>query len=273
MAEPSPDAGPKVLREARDARGVVTLTFDRPEVRNAFDPALMRAITDVARRLADDPTCRVVVLTGAGTVFSSGADLTWMSAMVDYDLATNRADSQVFEDMLRSVHDLPVPVVARVNGHALGGASGLLGCVDVAIAVRDATFGFTEARIGIAPAMISAYVQPRIGTTNARRLFLTGERFDAERALAIGLVGEVVEAEALDAAVERLVGELLAGGPHAQRAIKPLIAAVAAAGGPDDTVEHRIELISRLRVSDEGQEGMRAFFERRPPAWAPRDAG
>lgn len=267
------DEGRPALREERDDRDVVTLTFDRPEVRNAFDPALMTAITRAAERLGSDDRVRAVVLTGAGSAFSAGADLTWMSSMLDNSFEENLADSRRFEAMLRAVHDLPVPVLARVNGHALGGAAGLLGCVDIAVAVRGARFGFTEARLGLAPAMISAYVQPRIGLANARRYLLTGERFDSDRAFHLGLVHEVCDPEELDQVLAGVLAEVLAAGPAAQRAIKPLIAAIDAADDLDATLDHRIELISRLRVSPEGQEGMTSFFERRAPSWVPDPDG
>jgi methylglutaconyl-CoA hydratase len=255
------------LRQQRDRRGVVTLTLDRPEVRNAFDADLMQAITDAVTALAGDETVRALVLTGAGKAFSAGADLNWMSAMVDYSFDENVADSRRFERMLRAVHDFPAPTLARVNGHALGGAAGLLGCVDIAVAVRGAWFGFTEARLGLVPAMISAYVQPRIGVGNARRYFLTGERFDADRAFHLGLVHEVCDPEQLDATVERVLTEVLAAGPQAQREVKRLIAAIDAAEDLDASERLRVELISRVRVGDEGQEGMRAFFDKRPPGW------
>jgi methylglutaconyl-CoA hydratase len=255
------------LRQDRDERGVVTLTLDRPEVRNAFDAGLMQAITDAVMALAEDDTVRALVITGAGDAFSAGADLTWMSAMVDYSFDENVADSRRFEGMLRAVHDFPAPTIARVNGHALGGAAGLLGCVDIAVAVRGAWFGFTEARLGIVPAMISAYVQPRIGVGNARRYFLTGERFDTDRAFHLGLVHEVCEREDLDDTLELVLAEVLAAGPRAQREIKRLIAAIDAAPDLDATEQLRVELISRVRVGDEGQEGMRAFFDKRPASW------
>jgi methylglutaconyl-CoA hydratase len=255
------------LRQDRDDRAVVTLTLDRPEVRNAFNADLMAAITDTVTQLAEDPTVRALVLTGAGDAFSAGADLTWMSAMADYSFEENVADSRRFEAMLRAVHDFPAPTIARVNGHALGGAAGLLGCVDIAVAVRGAWFGFTEARLGIVPAMISAYVQPRIGIGNARRYFLTGERFDTDRAFHLGLVHEVCEPVDLDATLDRILDEVLAAGPRAQREIKGLIAAIDAAPDLDASEQLRVELISRMRVSDEGQEGMRAFFDKRRPAW------
>jgi methylglutaconyl-CoA hydratase len=255
------------LRQERDRRGVVTLTLDRPEVLNAFDAGLMQAITDVVTALADDETVRALVLTGAGKAFSAGADLNWMSAMVEYTFDENVADSRRFEGMLRAVHEFPAPTIARVNGHALGGAAGLLGCVDIAVAARGAWFGFTETRVGIVPAMISAYVQPRIGVGNARRYFLTGERFDTDRAFHLGLVHEVCDPEELDATVERVLTEVLAAGPQAQREVKRLIAAIEAADDLDASERLRVELISRVRVGDEGQEGMRAFFDKRPPSW------
>jgi methylglutaconyl-CoA hydratase len=255
------------LRLERDRRGVATLTLDRPHVRNAFDAGLMQAITDRVGDLARDDTVRALVVTGAGSVFSAGADLNWMSAMAAYTFEENVADSRRFEGMLRAVHDFPAPTLARVNGHALGGAAGLLGCVDIAVAVRGARFGFTEARLGLVPAMISAYVQPRIGVGNARRYFLTGERFDADRAFHLGLVHEVCEPDDLDATVDRVLTEVLAAGPQAQRDVKRLIAAIDAAEDLDASERLRVELISRVRVGDEGQEGMRAFFDKRPPRW------
>jgi methylglutaconyl-CoA hydratase len=261
------DVSDTQLRTERDDRGVVTLTMDRPEVRNAFSAELMTAITDAVTDLADDGSVRALVLTGAGSAFSAGADIEWMRAMVGHSFEDNVADSRHFEAMLRAVDAFPAPTVARVNGHALGGAAGLLGCVDIAVAVRGASFGFTEVRLGLVPAMISAYVQPRIGVGNARRYFLTGERFDADRAWQLGLVHEVCDPEELDTTVDRILGEVLAAGPSAQRETKRLIAAVAAAGAPQDTERLRVELISRMRVADEGQEGLRAFLEKRAAAW------
>jgi methylglutaconyl-CoA hydratase len=255
------------LRLDRDDRGVVTLTLDRPAARNAFDADLMRAITEAVTDLAGDDGLRALVITGAGDAFSAGADLGWMSAMAGYSFDENVADSRRFERMLRAVHDFPAPTVARVNGHALGGAAGLLGCVDIAVAVRGAWLGFTEVRVGIVPAMISAYVQPRIGLANARRYFLTGERFDADRAFHLGLVHEVCDPDDLDAVTDRVLDEVLAAGPQAQREVKRLIAAIDAAEDLDASEQVRVESISRMRVSEEGQEGMRAFFERRPAAW------
>lgn len=254
----------------RDERGVVTLTLNRPEVRNAFGPELMDALRGSFDGLRDDPTVRCVVLTGAGTAFSAGADLNWMRSMAGYDYDDNVADSRRLHALFRSVDTFPRPVVARVNGPAVGGAVGLVACADVAVAARDAKLGFTEVRLGLAPAVVSTYVQPKIGVGAARRYFLTGERFDAERAAALGLVHEVCDPEQLDAAVAHVVEALLAAGPQAQAEVKALVRHVEAAlPDADRAAEHTVHSIARLRVSAEGQEGMAAFFARRSPGWVP----
>jgi methylglutaconyl-CoA hydratase len=261
----------EVLRRDRDERGVLTLTIDRPAVRNAFDGELQEELTDAFSTVDED--VRVVVVTGAGSVFSAGADLTWMRSAVDATFEENVASSRRFEAMLAAVDTCPAPVIARVNGHCLAGALGLVTCADVAVAVRGSLFGFSETRLGLAPAMISHYAVRRTGIGAARRYLLTGERFDADRALALGLLVDVVEDEtALDAAVDGLIGALLAAAPGAVRDTKRLLATIAATPDPADTVDARVELISRRRVSDEGQAGMAAFFERQPPPWVPGDA-
>jgi methylglutaconyl-CoA hydratase len=261
----------QLLRTDRDARGVVTLTLDRPEARNAFSAQLMTEITDAVTDLAGDETLRALVITGSGTAFSAGADLGWMSSLVENTFEENVEDSKRFEGMLRAVHDFPAPTLARVNGHALGGAAGLLGCVDIAVAVRGAWIGFSEVRLGLVPAMISSYAQRRIGESGARRYFLTGERFDADRAYDLGLVHEVCEPDELDGVVDGILRQLLAAGPEAQRATKQLIAANAAASTLDETEQTRLEAIARARVSEEGQQGMRAFFDKTAPPWVPTD--
>jgi methylglutaconyl-CoA hydratase len=256
-----------VLRTDRDDRGVLTLTIDRPEVKNAFDGDLQEALTAAFTAVDDD--VRVVVVTGAGTVFSAGADLNWMRSAVDATFEENVASSRRFEAMLAAVDACPAPVVARVNGHCLAGALGLVTCADVAIAVRGSLFGFSETRLGLAPAMISHYAVRRTGIGAARRYLLTGERFDADRALALGLLVDVVDdQDQLDAAIGDLVDGFLAAAPGAVRDTKRLLATIAATPDPTDTVDARVELISRRRVSDEGQAGMAAFFDRQPPPWA-----
>jgi methylglutaconyl-CoA hydratase len=259
---------PEVLRTERDERGVLTLTIDRPEVRNAFDDELQEALTGAFSSVADD--VRVVVITGAGSVFSAGADLHWMRSAVDATFEQNVASSRRFEAMLAAVDTCPAPVVARVNGHALAGALGLVTCADVAVAVRGSLFGFSETRLGLAPAMISHYAARRTGIGAARRYLLTGERFDADRARELGLLVDVVEDEAsLDEAVGHLVDAFLAAAPGAVRDTKRLLAEIAATPDPAATVDARVELISRRRTSAEGQAGMAAFFDRQPPPWVP----
>jgi methylglutaconyl-CoA hydratase len=256
-----------VLRHDRDERGVLTLTIDRPQVKNAFDGELQEALTDAFSDVGED--VRVVVVTGAGDVFSAGADLTWMRSAVDASFDDNVASSRRFEAMLAAVDGCPAPVVARVNGHCLAGALGLVTCADVAVAVRGSLFGFSETRLGLAPAMISHYAVRRTGIGAARRYLLTGERFDADRARDLGLVVEVVDdQQQLDAAIEALVDAFLVAAPGAVRDTKRLLATIAATPDPADTVDARVELISRRRVSDEGQAGMAAFFDRQPPPWA-----
>ncbi len=258
-----------VLLTERDDRGVVTLTLARPETRNAMSPELMTAIGDTLADLADDPDVRVVVLTGAGDVFSAGGDLQWMRQGLDKDRAEHEADSARLAEVFRVVDEFPAPVVGRMNGHAIAGGTGLMCACDVVVAVEGAKMGFTEVRLGIAPATISRIVLPKIGPSAARRWFLTGELFDTSVARDIGLVHEVVSRDQLDTRVEEVVSSLLRGAPAAQRRTKALIRTVLA--DPVDADRHTIPLIAELRVSEEGQEGMAAFFARRPAAWVPTD--
>lgn len=258
---------PAILIVERDPRGVVTLTMNRPQVRNAFNAALIAELVDTVTALRDDPAVRVVVLTGAGEVFSAGADLTWMGSMQAWSREDNVDDAGRMDLLLRTLQELSKPVIARVNGHALGGGSGLVSTADIAIAVDSARFGFTEVLVGIAPAVISPYVVRKVGRSFARAVFVTGERFGADRALAAGLVHEVVTADDLDAAVERAVGRCLLGGPQGIAAAKRLVED--ALRPLDEAAADTVEVIATLRVSEEGQEGMGAFLQRRPPAWAP----
>lgn len=255
------------IRSEVDARGVATITMDRSEVRNAFDDALIADLTAAAGRVAADNAVRVVVLTGAGEVFSAGADLNWMRRMRDYSFEENVADSERMDAMFRAFYDLPKPLVGRINGHALGGGTGLVAVCDLAIATDAATFGFTETRLGLAPAVISPYVVRKVGRSFARAMFVTGERFGAARALAAGLVHEVVPADGLDAAVQRAVDRCLLAGPRAAAAAKRL--PDIALEPLEDAAHQTVRLIAELRVGDEGQAGMGAFFERVPAPWSP----
>jgi methylglutaconyl-CoA hydratase len=254
----------------RDDRGVTTVTMNRPDVRNAFDDRLLDELADAVDGLTRDDTVRVVVLTGAGSSFSAGADLEWMRAMKDNTFEENVADTSRVNVMLRALWDLPKPVIGRINGHAMGGGTGLVAVCDVAIAADDALFGFTEVGLGLAPAVISPYVVRKIGPSAARALFVTGERFDAERARADGLVHQVVPPDRLDEAVEEAVARCLRAGPEAIGAAKSLVDL--AMRSLDQATAETPAIIARLRVGDEGQEGMQAFFDRRAPAWAPGEA-
>ena len=249
----------------RDDRGVVTVTLNRPEVRNAMSPALMTSLHDALTDLATDDTVRVLVLTGAGDTFSAGGDLNWMRQGMDKDQAAHRADSARLAETFRVIDTVPAPVVGRMTGHALAGGTGMICACDIVVAVEGARMGFTEVRLGIAPATISRIVVPRIGAAAARRWFLTGELFDAEVGAELGLVHEVVAREELDDAVAAVVAALLEGAPGAQRATKRLVPQVAA--DPAGTAALTVDLIARLRVSPEGQEGMAAFLEKREPKW------
>jgi methylglutaconyl-CoA hydratase len=242
------------LEVERDG-AVLRVTMARPDRRNAFDAAL---IDELARAFADVGDVRAVVLAGEGKSFSAGADVEWMRSSVDLSYEENVADALRLRAMLDAIDGCPAPVVARVQGHALGGGCGLVACCDIVVAEPGAQFAFSEVKLGIVPAVISPFALAKIGPGAARRFFVTGERFTADVALRIGLVHEV--AGDLDAAVERLVAELLTAGPDAARAAKQLARAPLAA---DETAER----IAARRTSAEGQEGLRAFLEKRPPRW------
>lgn len=234
---------------------VLRVTLARPDRRNAFDAAL---IAELAEAFADVGDARAVLLAGEGPSFSAGADVEWMRSSVELSYDENVEDALRLRRALEAIDSCPAPVVARVQGHALGGGCGLVACADVAIAAPDAVFAFSEVKLGIVPAVISPFALAKIGPSAARRYFVTGERFDAETALQIGLVHEV--AADLDAAVERVLGELRSAGPEATRAAKRLVLE-----RPDGLETAR--RIAELRTSEEGQEGLRAFLERREPGW------
>jgi methylglutaconyl-CoA hydratase len=237
------------LRVERDG-DVLRVTLARPERRNAFDAAL---IADLTAAFADIGDARAVVLAGEGEAFCAGADIDWQRSAIDLTFEENVEDALRLYKMCEAIDRCPAPVVARVQGYALGGGSGLAACADVAVAATDATFGFTEVKLGIVPAVISPFVLPKIGQ-HARRYFLTGERFDAQTALRIGLVHEVTEE--LDTTVQGIVDELLSSGPNAVREAKQLIREQ-----PDGY--ETANIAARMRTSEEGQERLRAFLERR----------
>jgi methylglutaconyl-CoA hydratase len=243
------------------------ISLNRPDVRNAFDEQVIDAISACAASAADDPSVRVVVLSGTGKAFCAGADLAWLSKAVAYSQVENLADAEDFALMLERIDCLPMPVIGRVHGAALGGGVGLAAVCDIVVAADDTTFGLTEVKLGILPAVISPYVLRKIGVSAARELFLTGKRFDAVRARELGLVHEVVPEPDLDAAVERRIADLLTSGPSAVAAAKALIRDVAGES-PKDVIGLTTSRIAAQRVSAEGQEGMRAFLQKRKPDWA-----
>ena len=250
---------------------VVRVTLDRPDVHNAFNASLIAELQRIFAGLArEGPTeLRAVVLAGAGPSFCAGADVDWMRAALQLDVEANEHDAMAMADMLEAIDTCPVPVIARVHGPALGGGAGLCAVADLVVAEAGAKFGFTETRLGILPAVISPFVIARIGETHARALFPGGRRFDAIRAHRIGLVHEVVEGlEALDAAVDQAIADILASGPTAVRAAKSIVREVRGLGH-GSAKWHTARVIARQRVSEEAQEGFRAFTEKRRPAWAP----
>jgi methylglutaconyl-CoA hydratase len=261
------------LRVERTGPGgtVARVTLTRPEVHNAFDASLIADLRQTFAQLEREPptTLRVVVLAGDGPSFCAGADVAWMRAAMALDVEGNEQDAMAMADMFETLDTCPVPVLARVQGAALGGGMGLCAVADLVIAESGAKFGFTEARLGILPAVISPFVIAKIGESQARALFTSGRRFDAVRAQRIGLVHELVEGSgALDDAVEAAVNEQLAAGPTAARAAKAIVREVR--GLSHGAAKwHTARVIARQRVSDEAQEGFRAFAEKRRPAWTP----
>ncbi len=258
----------EVLHLTRDGMRA-TVTMARPAVRNAFNAELIAALRDAFTSLAGDAAVRYIVLAGEGKTFSGGADINWMRASLDLSEAENVRDAEAMSAMYRSIDRCPKPVVARVQGAALGGGLGLCAVADIVVAASDAVFGFTEVKLGILPAVISPFVVAKIGASYARALFLTGERFEAQRAVGIGLVHHVVAPDGLDAKLDALGAEFATAGPAGVAAAKAIVPAVAGLDS-DAAVGVTTRAIARARASAEGQEGLRAFLERRDPSWRGR---
>lgn len=252
-----------------DSCGVATLTLNRVEKHNAFDDTMIAELTATLERLDQDRHVRAVVLTGAGTTFSAGADLNWMRGMAAANEQENRADALRLARLMRTLNFLSKPTLARVNGAAYGGGLGLIACCDIAIGVDGAKFALSEVKLGLVPATIAPYMVAAIGLRQARRLFISGEIIETAEAKRIGLLHHCVPADQLDEAVERSLHFLLKGGPIAQRESKQL--ALRTAGITPETAEkndiENAELIARLRVSPEGQNGITAFLDKHKPGW------
>lgn len=250
---------------------IARLRLNRPELHNAFDAGLIAELTAVLDVLAADASVRVVVLEAAGASFSAGADLNWMRGMAQASEAENREDALALARLMRTLDELPKPTIARVQGAAFGGGVGLVACCDIAIGVPEVRFGLTESKLGLLPAVISPYVIAAIGPRQARRWFASAESFVADVALQIGLLHQVVAADQLDAAVQRQVDLLLKAGPIAAATAKTLVRNTVHCSDRDALDAANSDLIARLRISPEGQEGIGAFLEKRSPAWAAKD--
>ncbi|MBU2090527.1 MAG: enoyl-CoA hydratase/isomerase family protein [Alphaproteobacteria bacterium] len=259
-------ADPTLLFDKRPD-GVAVLRLNRPDIHNAFDDTLITEMTAQLKRIAEDSSIRLLILASEGKSFSAGADLGWMQRMASHGERENFTDAIALTEMVEALDSLPMPVVGRVQGAAMGGGVGLVACCDIAIAVDTAKFALSEVKPGIIPAAISPYVMRAIGTRQARRYFLTGERFDAETARRIGLVHEVVPAGDLDSTVDAIVAELLKASPMATRAAKELIAAVEGKELDGNLRRDTAARIARIRATPEGKEGLAAFLEKRTPNW------
>jgi methylglutaconyl-CoA hydratase len=261
----------QTLRVDLDARGVLTVAINRPDIRNAFNEVMISELTRVCEKEAPRPEVRLIVIKGEGQVFCAGGDLNWMKKSVDLDLEANLEDTRRLTRMFRLLNECPKPIVGRIHGAAIGGGVGLVSICDIAVASRETQFSLSEVRLGIVPSCIGPFVIAKIGASHARSLFVSAERFQAERAREIGLVHEVVATPSdLDAAVERIVGNMLQCGPKAMAAAKKLILDLS---WPDrrqaigDYADYVSRTLAELRVSPEGQEGLKAFLDKRKPSW------
>ncbi|MEE8118667.1 MAG: enoyl-CoA hydratase/isomerase family protein [Gammaproteobacteria bacterium] len=252
-----------------DARGVATVTLNRPALHNAFDKDVIASLSHLLTQLDTEPTVRIVIVTGEGKSFSAGADLNWMKKVAEYDKDKNKRDALELAEMYAKLDSLSKPTIARVNGAAFGGGVGLAACCDIVIASTTAQFGLSEVKLGLVPAVISPYVIAAIGFRQARRFFLTGETFSAATAQRIGLVHEAVKPEELDAAVTKQIDCLLLASQNAVRRCKKLVFDMAGDNHnrAQKIREETAELIAELRMSDEGREGLLAFLEKRSPNW------
>lgn len=245
---------------------VATITLNRPEIHNAFNEVMIRELLETYREIAEMEHIRVVVLTGEGKSFCAGADLKWMGDVINYSFEQNLNESLQLAELFYTMYTLPKPTIAKVNGAAIGGGTGLVAVNDIVIASERAKFSLSEVKLGLVPACILPYVFKRVGERGCRELFLTGQRVNAEESLKFGLSNQVVPEAELDAAVEKLIAQLITSGPNALGICKDLLEKV-----PQMSLEqaktYTAESIAALRISDEGQEGMKAFFEKRPPKW------
>jgi methylglutaconyl-CoA hydratase len=244
----------------------VTIVLNRPEVRNAFNEKMLHELIEVFGNIRQDEAIRAVILTGTNEAFCAGADLNWMSDVMQYTFEENVEDSLIMSEMLQAIYECPCPVIAKVNGAVVGGGTGLVAACDISIGSSDITFALRETRLGLIPAVIYPYLQNRIENRYLKELFLTGERFNAEKAREIGLLNRVREPEEIDEEVEQVIRQLLSGAPNALREAKKLVSMDYQCWKGEKQIV-LAEWIARMRMSEEGQEGMRAFLEKRKPNW------
>lgn len=253
--------------EIQQDKDVVTIYLNRPEVHNAMSEELMKQLTTCFEKFGYDEKTRIIILTGKGKSFCAGADLNWMKSMVKYSKEENIKDSRLLVSLYDSIYNCPKPVIGRVNGHAFGGGLGLFAVCDIAIAVPDCKFAFSEVKLGIIPAVISTYIARRVNISNMRRLFITGERFDSEYAKNIGLIDYVVPENEIDNKIEFYIKLLRSSGPIAIKQVKNLIDSIEKME-VEKYKNFTVEKISELRISDEGQEGINAFLKKRKSKWS-----
>ena len=250
-----------------DDRGVAKVTLDRPELHNAFNDGLISDLIKCFKHLETNDLIRLVVLSGEGKSFCAGADLFWMKKMKDYSLADNLLDSQNLAELFSVINHFKKPVIGRINGAALGGGAGLVACCDYVISVDTAIFGFTEVRLGLVPAVISPFVIAKIGQSNARATFLSGVRFSAFKAMSMGLVHQISSFDKIDEDLEVVIGDFCQAAPKASVIAKELIYQVVRKHSIEEARTYTCELISKVRTSSEGQEGMNALLEKRKASW------
>ncbi len=244
-----------------------TITLNRPDVHNAMNEDLMKELTHCFKTLSSDEKTRIIILTGNGKSFSAGADLNWMKSMVNYTQEENIQDSNLLLDLYESIYMSPKPVIGKINGHGFGGGIGLIAVCDITIGIPNCKFAFSEVNLGIIPSVISSYVALRLNAATMRRLFITGERFDSAYAHTIGLLDYVVEPDVIDTTVQEYVAQLKTSGPQAIHEIKKLLQKIRELN-LQEYKKYTVETIARLRVSEEGQEGINAFLEKRKNTWS-----
>ena len=253
--------------EIQRNKDIATVLLNREEVHNAMSEKLMKELTSVFKELYKDKKIRIIILTGKGKSFCAGADLNWMKSMINYSKEENIRDSRLLLDLYETIYTCPKPVIAKVNGHAFGGGIGLFAVCDIAIAVPNCKFAFTEVKLGIIPSVISTYIVRRIGLSNIRRLFVTGERFDSCYAKEIGLIDFVFKEEEIDTEINKYVELLRSSGPNSIKEAKDLVSKCEKMD-VDKYKEYTVKKIAELRISEEGQEGINAFLEKRKAKWS-----